>query len=160
MSAAAHANGMSQTPGTGNGYATIKSLIVMAALPNITTLATIMKRGFKGSETMGRAEMRRQQKAAQKKQKIYTLNQAQIDKIKSDAIEEAVGQALTLMLTIPLEVLITDYWPKTAYKRGQEFTEKVLALYQRYENGEVSMDALREDLWEYGGIRLEYKEVD
>lgn len=132
----------------------------MAALPNITTLATIMKRGFKGSETMGRAEMRRQQKAAQKKQKIYTLNQAQIDKIKSDAIEEAVGQALTLMLTIPLEVLITDYWPKTAYKRGQEFTEKVLALYQRYENGEVSMDALREDLWEYGGIRLEYKEVD
>lgn len=160
MSAAAHANGMNQTSGTGNGYATIKSLIVTAALPNITTLATIMKRGFKGSETMGRAEIRRQQKAAQKKQKIYTLNQAQIDKIKSDAIEEAVGQALTLMLTIPLEVLITDYWPKTAYKRGQEFTEKVLALYQRYENGEVSMDALREDLWEYGGIRLEYKEAN
>ena len=46
MSAAAHVNGMNQTPGTGNGYATIKSLIVMAALPSITTLATIMKRGF------------------------------------------------------------------------------------------------------------------
>ena len=75
-------------------------------------------------------------------------------------MEEAVNQAMTLMLTIPLEVLITDYWPKTAYKRGQEFTEKVLALYHRWEAGEVSMDELKEDLWEYGGIRLEYKEVD
>lgn len=107
---------------------------------------------------MGRAEMRRRQKVAEKKQKVYTLNQAQIDKMKAEAVDEAVHQALALMLTIPLEVLITDYWPKTAYKRGQEFTEKVLALYQRYENGEVSMEALQEDLWEYGGIRLEYRE--
>lgn len=109
---------------------------------------------------MGRAEMRRQKKAAQKKQNVYTLTQAQIDKIKADAVEEAVNQAMTLMLTIPLEVLITDYWPKTAYKRGQEFTEKVLDLYHRWESGEVSMEALQADLWEYGGIRLEYKEVD
>lgn len=103
--------------------------------------------------------MRRQKRADQKKQKVYTLTQAQIDKLKADATEEAVNQAMTLMLTIPLEVLITDYWPKMAYKRGQEFTEKVLALYHRWEAGEVSMDELRADLWEYGGIRLEYKEV-
>lgn len=109
---------------------------------------------------MGRAEMRRQQKAAGKKQKVYTLTQVQIDKIKADAIEEAVNQAMVLLLTLPLEILITDYWPKTAHKRGQEFTEKVLDLYHRWENGEVSMEALREDLWEYGGIRLEYKETD
>lgn len=109
---------------------------------------------------MGRAEMRRQQKAAGKKQKVYTLTQAQIDKIKADAIEEAVNQAMVLLLTLPLEILITDYWPKTAHKRGQEFTEKVLDLYHRWENGEVSMEALREDLWEYGGIRLDYKETD
>lgn len=109
---------------------------------------------------MGRAEMRRQQKAAAKKQKVYTLTQAQIDQIKADAIEEAVNQAMTLLLTIPLEVLITDYWPKTAYKRGQEFTEKVLELYRRWEAGEVSMEDLKADLWEYGGIRLEYRETD
>lgn len=109
---------------------------------------------------MGRAEMRRQQKAAQKKQKVYTLTQAQIDNIKADAIEEAVNQAMVLLLTIPLEVLITDYWPKTAYKRGQEFTSKVLDLYHRWENGEVDMEELKADLWEYGGVRLEYKEVD
>lgn len=109
---------------------------------------------------MGRAELRRMQRAANKKQKTYTLTQAQIDQIKADATEEAVNQAMVLMLTLPLEVLITDYWPKTAYKRGQEFTEKVLALYHRWENGEVSMDELKEDLWEYGGIRFEYRETE
>lgn len=109
---------------------------------------------------MGRAEMRRQQKAAGKKQRTYTLTQAQIDKIKADATEEAINQAMVLLLTLPLEILITDYWPKTAYKRSQEFTEKVLALYHRWENGEVSMDDLRTDLWEYGGVRLEYKEAE
>lgn len=109
---------------------------------------------------MGRAEIRRQQKNLQKKQKVYTLTQSQIDKIRSDAMEEAVNQAMVLMLTLPLEVLITDYWTKTAYKRGQEFTQKVLDLYYRWETGEISMDDLKNDLWEYGGIRLEYKEIE
>lgn len=160
MNAAALVNGMSMTPGMKNGRAATLLPTATAALLNTETHAPIMKNGFKGSENMGRAEMRRQKRADQKKQKVYTLTQAQIDKIKADATEEAVNQAMTLMLTIPLEVLITDYWPKTAYKRGQEFTEKVLALYHRWEAGEVSMDELKEDLWEYGGIRLEYKEVD
>lgn len=110
--------------------------------------------------TLGRAEIRRQQKNLQKKQKVYTLTQSQIDKIRSDAMEEAVNQAMVLMLTLPLEVLITDYWTKTAYKRGQEFTQKVLDLYYRWETGEISMDDLKNDLWEYGGIRLEYKEIE
>ena len=110
--------------------------------------------------TLGRAEIRRQQKNLQKKQKVYTLTQSQIDKIRSDAMEEAVNQAMVLMLTLPLEVLITDYWTKTAYKRGQEFTQKVLDLYHRWETGEISMDDLKNDFWEYGGIRLEYKEIE
>lgn len=109
---------------------------------------------------MGRAELRRQQKAAQKKQKVYTLTQAQIDRIKEEATTEAINQAMVLLLTIPLEVLITEYWPKTAYKRGPEFTEKVVDLYHRWENGEVSMDDLKADLWKYGGVKFEYKEVD
>lgn len=65
---------------------------------------------------------------------------------------------MVLLLTLPLKILITDYWPKTAYKRGHEFIEKVLDLYHRWENGEVDMEELRKDLWEYGGVRLEYCE--
>lgn len=49
--------------------------------------------------------------------------------------KNAVTQAMVLMLTLPLEALITDYWTKTACKRGQEFD-----LYHRWEAGEISMD--------------------
>lgn len=87
------------------------------------------------------------------------LTQAQIDGIKAEASEKAVAQAMALLLTIPLEILITDYWPKTAHKRGQEFTEKVLNLYHKWENGEVDMDDLKAHLWEYGGVRFEYTET-
>lgn len=128
---------------------------------------------------MGQAEYRRRQKAARKKEKIYTLTQAQIDGLKEEAVEEAlrqaekridkakesvteeaVGKALALTLVLPLEVLITDYWPKTAHKRGPEFVAKVLDLYERWENDEVSMNDLLDDLWEYGHVRIEYKEAD
>ena len=115
---------------------------------------------IRGCANVGRAKLRRQKKAAEKKQKTFMLTQAQIDDLKADAANKAVNQALALLFTIPLEVLITDYWPKTAHKRGKEFTEKLLALYHKWEDGKVSMDDLKEDLWEYGGIRFEYKEAD
>ncbi len=109
---------------------------------------------------MNRAEMRRQKRAEGKKQKVYTLTQAQIDKIKTDATKDAINQAMVLMLVLPLEILITDYWPKTAHKRGREFTEKVLDLYSQWENDEISMEELQKDLWEYGGVRFEYNKAD
>ena len=109
---------------------------------------------------MNRAERRRQQRAVEKKKNTYTLTQTEIDKIKEEAAKEAIDQALVLLFTIPLNILITDYWPKSAHKRGREFTEKMLDLYHRWENGEVSMDDLKADLWENGGIRFEYKETE
>lgn len=109
---------------------------------------------------MGRAEKRRQKKVVEKKQKTFMLTQAQIDALKADAADKAVNQALALLFTIPLEILITDYWPKTAHKRGKEFTEKMLALYHKWENGEVFMDDLKADLWEYGGIMFQYTEAE
>ena len=38
---------------------------------------------------MNRAELRRQAKQKAKKEKVYTLTQAQIDKMKQDAVQEA-----------------------------------------------------------------------
>lgn len=160
MNAVALVNGMSITSGMKNGRVAILLLIAMAVLLNTRTRVPIMKNGFKGRDKMGRAELRRQKKAAGKKQKTFTLTQAQIDDLKADAANKAVNQALVLLFTIPLEVLITDYWPKTAHKRGKEFTEKLLALYHKWEDGEVSMDELKADLWEYGGIMFQYTETD
>lgn len=104
---------------------------------------------------MGRAEMRRMQKAAQRKQNTYTLTQSQIEQLKQVAYEEAVAEAMKLMLTIPLEVLAKDYWPRSAEKRCPGFVQKVLNLYEQYEAGKVSMESMVEDLWTYGGVRFE-----
>ena len=40
------------------------------------------------------------------------------------------------------------------------FVDKVLEYYGRWEDGELDMDKLKEDLWEYGGIRLEPAQID
>ena len=103
---------------------------------------------------MNRAERRRAGKQGQVA--IYTLTQDQINKIKQDARDEAVEKALILMLAIPLEVLIGDgYWAKSAKRRIPKFLDDVLSLYDSWNKGVITLEELREDLWEYGGIKLE-----
>lgn len=38
--------------------------------------------------------------------------------------------------------------------------KSILEYYGRWEDGELDMDKLKEDLWEYGGIRLEPAQID
>ena len=117
---------------------------------------------------MTRAERRRQQKDEIKaKTATYNVTKAQLDmmvkeqiesklnEIKHQATDEAVNTAMILMLTLPLEVLMDHYWTKTYDKKIPEFTNYVLEYYKKWENGEIDMDKLRDDLWEYGGVRLE-----
>jgi hypothetical protein len=116
---------------------------------------------------MGRAERRRLERNEQKaKTATYTLTKAQLDaivrekidgeliKLKEEATEEAVNTAMVLLLTLPLEVLMDHYWPKSYARRIPEFTNHVLEYYEMWQNGELDMDKLKEDLWEYGGIKL------
>lgn len=116
---------------------------------------------------MGRAERRRTQKNEQKaKTATYNLTKAQLDgmvreeiaeelaRVKQEAMEEAVNTAMVLLLTLPLEALMDYYWPKSYAKRIPEFTNHVLEYYEMWQNGELDMDKLKEDLWEYGGIKL------
>lgn len=116
---------------------------------------------------MGRAERRRAQKLEQKaKTATYNLTKAQLDaavreqvgkeleRIKQEAMDDAVNTAMVLLLTLPLEVLMDHYWTKSYAKRIPKFTELVLEYYERWQNGELDMDKLKEDLWEYGGVKL------
>lgn len=75
-------------------------------------------------------------------------------RIKQEATDDAVNTAMVLLLTLPLEVLMDHYWTKTYAKRIPRFTELVLEYYERWQNGELDMDKLKEDLWEYGGVKL------
>lgn len=117
--------------------------------------------------------MNRQQKRAaerqEKKNRTATYNftknqldgaikkaaQNEIDSAYRKGLEDGVNEALVLLLTLPLEVLVEHYWEKTYAKRVPEFTNYVLEYYERWQNGELDMDKLKADLWEYGGVRLE-----
>ena len=116
---------------------------------------------------MGRAERRRTQKLEQKeKTATYNLTKAQLDvmvrekigdeliRVKQEATDDAVNTAMVLLLTLPLEVLMDHYWTKSYAKRIPKFTEQVLEYYERWQNGELDMEKLKEDLWEYGGVKL------
>ena len=116
---------------------------------------------------MGRAERRCTQKLEQKeKTTTYNLTKAQLDamvrkkigdeltRVKQEATDDAVNTAMVLLLTLPLEVLMDHYWTKSYAKRIPKFTERVLEYYERWQNGELDMEKLKEDLWEYGGVKL------
>lgn len=120
---------------------------------------------------MGRAEIRRAMKNGKKaKAATYNLTKAQLDSMikelmeeelanaKQEAAKEAVNTAMVLLLTLPLEVLMDHYWKKSYAKRIPEFTNYILNYYNMWQNGELDMDKLREDLWVYGGVRLEESE--
>lgn len=101
---------------------------------------------------MNRAERRRAEKQAKKdKVATYNLTQEQINQIKKEARDEAIDTAFTLMLAIPLEVLIGDgYWAKSAKRRLPKFLDDVLSLYDSWNKGVLTIEELREDLWNRG----------
>lgn len=118
---------------------------------------------------------RQQRRSAERKDKkyktaTYNLTKSQLDdavktsvkseleKAYQDGLNEGVNQAMILLLTLPLEVLMDFYWKKSYAKKIPEFTQHVLDYYATWQNGELDMEKLKEDLWEYGGIRLEVSE--
>lgn len=122
---------------------------------------------------MNRAEMRRMKRTQEKSRTAtYNLTQEQLDAIvqekigvkiaetKQEIYEETVNTVLALVLTLPLEVLMNYYWPKSYRQKLPGFVDKVLEYYGRWEDGELDMDELKEDLWKYGGIRLEPAQID
>ena len=93
---------------------------------------------------MGRAEYRRQKKIEKSNKATYVMTQ-----------EQAINTAMILLLTLPMEVLMDHYWTKTYAKKIPEFTDHVLEYYRRWQDGEIKLEDLQKDLWEYGGVRLE-----
>ena len=117
---------------------------------------------------MTRAELRRQDREDKKNKTVtYNLTRAQLDNMidaavgkmileaKQEATEKAMSEAIALMLVLPMEVLMDHYWKKSYAKKIPEFTEHVLEYFQKWQDGELDMNEMRKDLWEYGGVRLE-----
>lgn len=120
---------------------------------------------------MTRAERRRAEKREKKRIATYNLTEEQLDIMIRERIVEAldearqegyeagkddgVGYALELLLLLPNGVLKDYYWKKTYDKKLPEFTQRLLEYYNKWENNELNIEQLRDDLWEYAGIRIE-----
>lgn len=89
---------------------------------------------------------------------IETFVEDELKRVKKEATEEALNTAMILLLVLPMEVLMDHYWKKTYSKKIPEFTEHILDYYERWEKGELDMEKMQKDLWEYGGVRLEVKD--
>lgn len=122
---------------------------------------------------MGRAELRRAEREKRKSETVtYNLTRAQLDafvqeqighrikEAKEEATSEAINQAIALLLTLPLEVLMDHYWPKSYAKRLPGFVDKVIEYYEMWQDGKLDMNKMKEDLWQYGGVRLEPEKVE
>lgn len=113
---------------------------------------------------MGRAERRRLEKQKGKQVKTYNLTRSQLHNAVRQVTEEDLKrikqEAMALLLVLPMEVLMDHYWKKTYAKKIPEFTELVLQYYELWQNGELDMDEMKKDLWEYGGVRLEEREAE
>ena len=104
---------------------------------------------------MNRAELRRQAKQKTKKEKVYTLTQGQIDKIKADAVNEAVDVSFALMLAVPTNVLARCYWEKSATKRIPNFLEECLSLYESIGTGTVLISEIIDDIEKVGKLKMD-----
>lgn len=114
---------------------------------------------------MSRAELRRQKREDVKKAKTFIMTAEELEKIRMqefnrakklllDKNDDLAEQILQMMLVIPTNVLIADYWPKTAKQRIPEFVESCMSLYQAWEQGVVTMTEMQELTEKYAGIKL------
>lgn len=114
---------------------------------------------------MKRSEMRRLDRESRKNNATFVMTREELEKIrrqeydrarktikeKSDRIAEDI---LKMMIVIPTNVLINDYWEKTAKKRIPKFVEDCMSLYRSRSEGTVSMEEMQHLTEEYAGIKL------
>ena len=103
---------------------------------------------------MTRAEYRRAEKALDQKKKTFVMTAEELDKVRHqefarakkilmDKNDELAEEILQMMLVIPTNILISDYWQKTAKKRIPEFVEQCISLYKAWEQGVVDMTEMQ-----------------
>jgi hypothetical protein len=99
---------------------------------------------------MNRAERRKHDIKA--KPKTYTLTDAQLMQIKNQAVEKA----LVLMLGLPVMVL-HDKFGWQGDDRLQKFMDRVLELYDSFNQGYITLEDIIRTVEEETGVKLERK---
>lgn len=114
---------------------------------------------------MTRAEIRRKEREKKKSKATFVMTHEELEKIRKQEYEKAKKEyekkneeiaktILKMMIVVPTNVLINDYWEKTARKRIPKFVEDCLSLYDSLSKGAVKMQELQDLTEEYAKIRL------
>lgn len=118
---------------------------------------------------MSRAELRRKQREQKKDNRTYTFTARELEQLEQrirqeeqkkakqmvlDKTKVLANEILTMMLVIPTNVLIADYWKKSARKRIPKFVDDCLNLYGAFTGGVVKMSEMIDLTEEYAGIKL------
>ena len=82
--------------------------------------------------------------------KVQQATKKEIEK----AQKESTERAFLYMLAIPLNVLVNNYWPKSAKDRAPKFIQDVIDLYQAVQQGVVTDDQLAELLEAVAGVKI------
>lgn len=106
------------------------------------------------------AKSKRQQQIARMRKMGFNNNQIGVvlesANKKADELQRiAKEKAFLYMLAIPLNVLVNDYWEKSARKRIPKFIEDVISLYEAVQEGVVTDEQLADLLYEYAGVKIE-----
>ena len=114
---------------------------------------------------MNRAEIRRRQKEQEKQNKVYTMTYEQIQSIRQQEYtkarqeilnksDELASKIFKMMLVIPTNILVNDYWKKTAETRIPKFVEDCIHLYESWTSGSVNVEEMCKLTERYGKIKL------
>ena len=114
---------------------------------------------------MKRSEIRRVEREKNKGKANFNMTALELEKIRRqeyerakrdlDEKEQAIAKDIfRMMIVIPTNVLISDYWPNSSKKRIPEFVKKCMDLYEAWTAGCVSMTEMQNLTEEYAGIKL------
>lgn len=91
-------------------------------------------------------------KPKKKKTPTYNFTLEQIEEIKRKSVRDAVQALIELTLGLPVMVLHDKHgWRKI---RNERFVDDVMKLYSSYEEGYLTLEDVRDALWEEAGVRI------
>lgn len=94
-----------------------------------------------------------------KKQGFTNLEMARIRQVADEAGKRAEliakEKAFIYMLAIPINILVHDYWSKSAKKKIPEFIDKTMSLFDSIDKGIVTDEELIDLIKEYTGTTIE-----
>ena len=78
----------------------------------------------------------------------------ELAKEREEIERKAEDRATAIMFTLPMEVLIDHFWPKSYTKQIPKFANLLTEYYEKLSNGELDLLEMIDDLWKYAGIKL------